>query len=444
MHFAAVPLFRNALIERYLRHIMTKQNTSSADVKQIKNAPLKLAILCMGFYAVSYICRKSFDSNINEIMDFFTQPKSAVGLIGTFFFIAYAVGQVVHGIMCKYYKPRPVIFIMGLIVASMNLLMGIVPVSGFPVMKFIWMINGFSCASFWSLLILTLNSSVAKKHKPMVLLITCFPVSVGTFLSYGISALLSFLHQFRFSFYIGCITMVCMCFIWLIASKPLMDACLKERAETDTEEIPDLSDTGKKKGGWSKAFIVTFSFLAFFAIANNLVRDGVNTWTPSILKETYHMENWVSVLLSVLVPLMSVFGGLISIRLHKIIDNCVIENGILFGTAGIIFAILLLQFSANIWIITLLCLIIISLTMSSVNNIITAIFPMNCEGVNAGTVAGVIDGFCYVGSAVSSYSIGIVAERTGGWTAVFILLMSVCILCTVLAFAFGIYNRSGK
>lgn len=424
---------------------MTTQMPSTADSsRQNNHAALKLAILCMGFYAVSYICRKSFDSNINEIMDFFSQPKSAVGLIGTFFFIAYAIGQVVHGILCKYYKPRPVIFTFGLVVAAMNLLMGLVPVSAFPVMKYIWLINGFSCASFWSLLILTLNQSVAKKHKPMVMLVTCFPVSVGTFLSYGFSALLSFFRQFRFSFFIGCGIMVCMCFLWLFCSKPLILSCQKERAAEDGED-PEAADTAlqpeKKKGGWSRSFIVLFAFLAFFAIANNLIRDGVNTWTPSILKETFHMENWVSVMLSVLVPLMSVFGGLISIRIHKKIGECVAENGILFTVSGVIFTILLLPFSSNLWIVMLLCLVLISLTMSSVNNIITAIFPINCEEVNAGTVAGLIDGFCYVGSSISSYCIGKLAEETG-WNMVFVLLMSVSFLCAVLALIFSLGRKT--
>ena len=32
------------------------------------HAAVKLTVLCMVMYACSYLCRKSFDSNINEIM----------------------------------------------------------------------------------------------------------------------------------------------------------------------------------------------------------------------------------------------------------------------------------------------------------------------------------------------------------------------------------------
>ena len=419
---------------------MDLENTRSIGKPRINNAALRLAILCMGFYAISYICRKSFDSNINEIMDYYGKTKSTVGLIGTFFFIAYAVGQVVHGIMCKYYKPRPMIFTMGLVVAGMNLLMGIVPQSGFKFLKFIWLVNGFACASFWSLLILTLNRCTAKKHKHLVMIVACFPVSTGTFLSYGISALLSFLNQFRYSFYIGCGAMVAACFVWLVRSKPLMDACLEERALCDIEETVAAS-ADQKKSSWSKAFIISFVFLALHSIVNNLIKDGVSTWTPTILKETYSMENWVAVLLSVLNPLMSVFGGFISMRLYRKLHGCVLLNSILYAFTGAVLGILFVTFRFNLWFVTMGCLIFVSLMMSAVNNTNTSIFPLNTENVNAGTIAGVIDGFCYVGSALSSYCVGALAEKAQNWNVVFALYLILAVVCVLSTFLYLALER---
>lgn len=423
--------------------IMSESNPVSKNEKTCSNAAVKLAVLCMAFYAVTYICRKSFDSNINEIMAFFGKDKPTVGLIGTFFFVAYAAGQVVHGMLCKYYRPRPVVFTMGLIVAGMNLLMGLVPKEGFRYLKFIWLVNGFACASFWSLLILTLNQSVAKKHKAMVVFAACFPVSTGTFLAYGVSALLSFLRQFRYSFFFGCGAMMIMCAVWLIYSKPLINACKAERDACDGAEN-SAKDPGKPKAarsGWTKEFIALFAVLAFFSIANNLIRDGVNTWTPTILGETYQMKNWLSVLLSVAVPLMSVFGGLISIRLQKRLGSCASGNAVLFGACCITLCALMLMLRFGLWITTLLCLILVSLLMSAVNNINTSIFPMSCENVNAGTVAGVIDGFCYVGSAISSYCLGALSQKTGSWDTVFRLFILLSFLCIAVGFAYGAVRR---
>jgi sugar phosphate permease len=39
--------------------------------------------------------------------------------------------------------------------------------------------------------------------------------------------------------------------------------------------------------------------------------------------------------------------------------------------------------------------------------------------VNSGLVAGIINGFCYVGSTISDYGLGAVQEATGSWSSVF-------------------------
>jgi OPA family glycerol-3-phosphate transporter-like MFS transporter len=74
--------------------------------------------------------------------------------------------------------------------------------------------------------------------------------------------------------------------------------------------------------------------------------------------------------------------------------------------------------------------------MSGVNNVITNIFPMLYSNkINAGAVAGVLDGFCYVGSAITAYGMGAIAD-TQGWNTVFWIFLAVCFLMIVLS---GIY-----
>ena len=61
--------------------------------------------------------------------------------------------------------------------------------------------------------------------------------------------------------------------------------------------------------------------------------------------------------------------------------------------------------------------------MAGINNVITNVVPLYMKNhINSGTLAGVLNGFCYVGSAVSSYILGSVADMWG-WLAVFIILI---------------------
>ena len=46
--------------------------------------------------------------------------------------------------------------------------------------------------------------------------------------------------------------------------------------------------------------------------------------------------------------------------------------------------------------------------------------------LNSGFVAGILNGFCYLGSTISSYGLGAVADNSG-WHSVFVILFAVCV-----------------
>ena len=51
--------------------------------------------------------------------------------------------------------------------------------------------------------------------------------------------------------------------------------------------------------------------------------------------------------------------------------------------------------------------------------------------MNSGLFAGVLNGFCYLGSTISSYGLGAIADNFG-WTAVFITLIGFVILSFIV------------
>ncbi len=71
--------------------------------------------------------------------------------------------------------------------------------------------------------------------------------------------------------------------------------------------------------------------------------------------------------------------------------------------------------------------------MAGINNLVTAVIPLSLrKDVSAGLLAGLFDGFCYIGSAISTYGLGAVAENTG-WTAVFYLFAAAACLPVFVA-----------
>ena len=76
--------------------------------------------------------------------------------------------------------------------------------------------------------------------------------------------------------------------------------------------------------------------------------------------------------------------------------------------------------------------------MNSVNNVITAIAPLQLrDKLNSGVFAGVLNGFCYLGSTISSYGLGVIADG-GGWKLVFYCLLGISGVSMFLALGMGI------
>ena len=52
--------------------------------------------------------------------------------------------------------------------------------------------------------------------------------------------------------------------------------------------------------------------------------------------------------------------------------------------------------------------------------------------LNSGFIAGILNGCCYLGSTISSYGLGVIADSFG-WLAVFWVLLAVCAVVCLCA-----------
>ena len=72
---------------------------------------------------------------------------------------------------------------------------------------------------------------------------------------------------------------------WLFAFPSVVK---KARAESQKAETELLETTPKKSEGFNKKLLLlSIVMLAIYGVATNLIKDGLITWVPSILKEQY-------------------------------------------------------------------------------------------------------------------------------------------------------------
>ena len=159
-----------------------------------------------------------------------------------------------------------------------------------------------------------------------------------------------------------------------------------------------------------------------------------------ILKETYALPDYVSILLTMLLPILAIFGTSVAVWLHKKIKDFVMLCSLLFLVSAICIGCVILCMPTGWFVVTLGCFGVVSCVMAGVNNIITSMMPLYWkEKLNAGLMAGVLNGCCYVGSTLSAYGLGLIADM-GGWNAVFGLLFSLCVIAVGISICYGVIN----
>lgn len=392
--------------------------------KEIKSSTL-LLLLCWLVYACSYTGKVNYAANINQIMAYYQVDHSAAGLASTLFFFAYAIGQVVNGLLCKKYNLKWMIFISLITSGTINFIVGIS--QNFVLVQLLWLINGFSMSILWPTLIRTLSENLSKQNMPKASMVMGTTVATGTFFIYALSSL--FVNfDFKLSFYIPSAIFLTVALLWLFTASKLIN---KAREENEQEEAEMLATATASKEPFIKALLfLSIGMLSFYGVATNLIKDGLVTWIPSILKEQYELDSSFSIILTLALPAVAIFANAFAVRMHKKISDYVLHAATLFLGSGIIIAVIILALPLNQFVVTLLGFTAVCFLISSSNSLITSIFPLFMKGkVNSGLIAGILNGCCYLGSTLSSYGLGLIADKMG-WNAVFWTLLIVCgIVC---------------
>ncbi len=421
-----------------VRENIMKNDSQTQEFRE-KRSSMALIWLCWLVYSCSYIGKVNYSANINLIQEYFSiENYSIAGLPGTLFFFSYGIGQIVNGIFCKRYNVKWMIFFSLCISGIINLLIPFLPIFG-PI-KYLWAINGFSLSILWPSIVRFLSETLSKKYMVKASIILGTTVAVGTFFVYGTSSIFSLFTTFKAAFYLASAVLIGVALVWItVVSRtelPSKDAACKISADS-----PDTRADISKKAADKKAVYLAVCMLAICGVAANLIKDGLGTWVPVILKKMYGLDDSLSIILTVALPLVAIFGNAFAVFVHGRMHDFIYQCALMFLISGAVIGVVIGGVSFNMFALTLVGFTIVSFLISSCNSLITSTFPLFMKGkVNSGLIAGVLNGFCYLGSTLSTYVLGSIADAYG-WIAVFWVLLGVCALIVTVALVYGFIRK---
>lgn len=413
------------------------------DIKK-RNEYSKLGIisLCSLVYFVSYFSRKDFAAVMAGMISEGAIGRVNAGLAGTMLFAFYGVGQLVSGYLGDKIKPKYLIIIGLSATAVCNALMPIVPEGG---MIAVWGVNGLAQAMLWPPIVKILSTHLDHKTFVTANLVVTSAAHVATVLLYVFVPICLTFMAWQTVFFTASILAACS----MIAFALLLGLVLPSESEvTSVENVKD--DTKVKATSHNDENILAIlkrsGVVTVFAciIVCGFLRDGIESWLPTLYSEAFNRDVSESTLLSIILPIFSIISISVVTALHKrkTFNNEVMGAAILFGGA-LLCAIPLaffVQMEGRVFgVLSLLLTALICGAMHGVNFLLISCLPGRFASIGrSATVSGVCNSCVYIGAAISTYGIALVSELMG-WS---LTIATWCLILIVgITFAFLSFKR---
>ncbi len=393
-----------------------------------------LIFLCWAAYTCAYVARLNYNASMVEILSQLGTTKEEAGLVSSFFFFAYGAGQLVNGLLSKRYNTRYSVAVALAGSCIINLLMTFY--QDIDTMKYLWFFNGAFQSVLWSSLIKTLSDNLADNKLSKAVMVMSTTVASGTFTAYGLAALFSALKMSWTSiFYVASAVVGIVVVLWFVGIGKI---------ESSRQKNVKNEAVYEKKLSVTPALAVSIAVILVSAISNGFIKDGVTTWVPSIMKEEFGVPSSLSIIITLVLPVLSIFGTSLVNVLHKREKNENVLNGIFYFGALIVTGLIILTVNLKSVPVTLALFGCVACLMSAVNNVITSVVPLySRDKIDSGLAAGLLNTFCYVGSTMSTSLLGRIAD-TKGWNDVFICILIFTVVSFVLCTASAVFTGNKK
>lgn len=402
-----------------------------------KSSYRKMVVLFTLLYLMSYVTRINYSAVISEISEAEQLKKSLLSLALTGSFITYGGGQLLSGFMGDRIQPKIPISCALLTTICTNLL---IPICQSPYqMTAVWCVNGLAQAFMWPPLVRIMTELFNEHEYSRACELVSMGSSVGTIFVYVTAPIVIAVSGWRMVFVLCALLAVCM-LIWWIKTCPKVENAPVQKVQADS--------TAQKimPGG----LIAVVAIVMISIILTGALREGVNTWMPSYISETYGLQNEISILSGAIMPLFSMMCFHIATQLYrKKFKNPMVCAGVMFLSGLIATTLLSLTASKNA-LLSVLCFALLIGSMHGVTLILTCMVPAHFKQFgNISFISGLLNSCAYVGAALSTYGIAVLCENSG-WAFTIgvwcmIALLGV-VLCFVVAKQYGkkIMNNQEK
>lgn len=386
--------------------------------------------LCSLVYFVSYFSRKDFAAVMEGMISENIVTHDLAGLALTMLFVFYGAGQLISGYLGDKLKPSYLI-IFGLGVTSVcNLFVPIV--SANAMMVVLWGINGFAQAMLWPPIVKILSNHLEHEQYVTANLIVTSAAHIATILLYLYAPLCLRFFSWETVFFTSSVIAIFALIVFIIAlgfvlpKEPTVKPEVKKEVSVSSESVMGIL----RKTGVIPVFVCI--------IMCGFLRDGIESWLPTLYSEAFNRDASESILVSVILPIFSIISisAIKVVHRIKIFNNELSGSAILFAASAVIcvpLAFLISVDSPAARVISLFLTALVCAAMHGINFLLISCLPGRFSRFGrASTVSGLTNAFVYIGAAAASYGIAVISKHLG-WTVTIVFWIAVALVGAIMA-----------
>ncbi len=362
-----------------------------------------------------------------EIGNLFAVSKPEASLAMTFYFITYAIMQIVlffilDKLNIKWYM---------LISVALSGIVTIFVALAMSVWSLWWIlaINGILQAGIWGMCTAVLNKYLPANLKPTANMFMNIGTAIAGIISYGSASLFISFKRFNSPFtFFGIILSVSAILFFIAVSKCEKLNSQKHLIDTGFyKKSISLPFTLKSNNAKSLFFVISFalSFLIHF------IFYGTINWIPSLLQENFGMREDLAVLISVLAPLATMVGPILSIRHCEKHVNFVAVGFVYFIIASILSLAFIFIFNLNIVLSLTVLIAYLIIIQGAVTIVFSVISYKLCDYINAGAHSGLMNAAGAFSAGFAPTIIGAIIEYSG-WQISYVIIFALTFIITII------------
>jgi len=386
--------------------------------------------ICSAIYFVSYFSRKDFAAVMAGMLAEGAIDKEVAGLVGTMLFIFYGIGQLISGYLGDRINPKALIMTGLGATAICNFCLPFC--ENALIMIPVWAVNGLAQAMLWPPIVRILSDNLDHESFVKANLVVTAAAHIATILLYLYVPLCLEYFSWETVFY----TASAMALLSIVALAVAMFFIMPSRPKSESKFTENVTrgEAIEEKESIFALFIKSGVLPVFVSIiCCGFLRDGIESWLPTLYSEAFSRDAGESILVSVILPIFAIASivAVTAIHKRKLFNHELRGSGILFIIAAILCIPLWLLIEVKSFSARVICLVLASLVcaaMHGANFLLISCLPGRFSRYGrASTASGLCNACVYIGAAISMYGIAVVSENFG-WTVTIICWLAVCAL----------------